>query len=60
MSAHLKRLALIIIIALLPLLPVLAGKTWPWQNLLVIMVVALALTLWGIGEVLERRTAPST
>lgn len=60
MSAHLKRLALIIIIALLPLLPVLAGKTWPWQNLLVIMVVALALTLWGIGEVLELRTAPST
>ncbi|MHB8995423.1 MAG: O-antigen ligase family protein [Armatimonadota bacterium] len=60
MSAHLKRLALIIIIALLPLLPVLAGKTWPWQNLLVIMVVALALTLWGIGEVLERRMAAPT
>jgi O-antigen ligase/Tfp pilus assembly protein PilF len=60
MSKNLKRLALIIVIALLTLLPVLAGKTWPWQNLLVIMVVALALTLWGIGEVLERRTAPPT
>jgi O-antigen ligase/Tfp pilus assembly protein PilF len=60
MSASLKRLALIIIIALLPLLPLIAGKTWPWQNLLVIMVIALALTVWGIGEVLQRRTAPIT
>ncbi|MGE5531556.1 MAG: hypothetical protein ACM3VW_05510, partial [Bacteroidota bacterium] len=58
MSANLKRLALIIIIALLPLLPLVAGKTWPWQNLLVIMIIAAALTVWGIGEAIRRRTSP--
>ncbi|MEN6644417.1 MAG: O-antigen ligase family protein [Armatimonadia bacterium] len=38
--------AIILIICLLPLLPLLAGKLWVWQALLVVLVVAAALLVY--------------
>lgn len=61
MTLHLKRFSLILLMALLPLLPLIAGKTFAWQGLLVVLVAAVAALAWSIGAVLdksERRWAP--
>ncbi|MEI6501738.1 MAG: hypothetical protein WCP21_12025, partial [Armatimonadota bacterium] len=58
MSASLKRWALLPLLVSLPFLSLVAGKTWTWQNLLVVLLAALSLVLWGIGELLSSRSAP--
>lgn len=49
--------ALILIICLLPLLPLLAGKLWVWQALLVVLVVAAALHVYLLASKASPRAA---
>lgn len=49
--------ALILIICLLPLLPLLAGKLWVWQALIVVLVVAAALHVYLLASKASPRAA---
>lgn len=54
MILYLKRFSLLILMLLLPLLPVLAGKTFAWQSLLVVLVAAVAALAWSVAEILDK------
>ena len=52
MRTRLRQMALGLAFGFLPLGPVLAGKLWVWQGLLLVLVGALALTLWAAAALL--------
>lgn len=61
MTLYLKRFSLVMLMVLLPLLPVVAGKTFAWQGLLVVLVAAVAALAWSVAEIAdksERRWSP--